>query len=575
MTVSISHELLKKLSGAAAFARGMDYFKNGHVVELNHGAKRVTATVQGSDLYRVTLKFSGRGLEGGCDCPASEGVDFCKHCVAVGLQLMSENAAVNALEHGSDLDKIKAYLLKQPKDKLVEQLCELAEADKLLRQRYLLRSIASEQGIDFKALRKQITAAIPAGRQLFRYPQVRAYFARVDELADYLADLESSADADKLQELIEYAIVRIDKALETIDDSGGFRLDSLAQLGEIHCRLMARNSAKPAARARRLLELLVLDGDGLFPDIPAAYGDALGRDGSHEFWRELQKRWDNTPPPADRSARFSGGLCRLSNLLLTRAEVDGDVAAQLTIHIKLAVDGFDYFRLAEFCCEHAMYVEALTWLDRSLAGKMNRSAYQFNERALALRSEIYSAQGKHEQALANGWQFFEKMPLFENVERLLALAKKIDTGAVEAARAKALGWLRDEFDKHKKATRGGGRNWSLHANTLIEIYLQQGDLSAAWEIAAESGVPAELLQQLADTSWHSHPDRAVLAYRRLIEDEVVGGSNQGYRRAVDLLLHQRDYMKKNKVVGFDPLLDELRVKFKAKRNFIKLLVETF
>ena len=577
MGLELSQELLKKLAGAAAYARGVDYFKHGHVTDLNHDKQRITATVEGSDTYAVTLRLRARSLEGACDCPASEGVDFCKHCVAVGLAALADKEQNQALEKGSDVDRIKAYLLRQNKEVLVDELLRLVEFDRALRQRYALRMAANERGFDFKALRKQVTASIPTGRQLYRYPQVRGYFARVEELVDYLAEIEPDADADKLQELIEYAVFRIDKALETIDDSGGFRLDAVARLGEMHCRLMARNTLSPEVRAQRLLELLLVDGDGLFPAIPDAYSDALGSDGARAFWSELQKGWDKTPPPRDRTARFSEGIYGSADLLLKRAKATDDVAAQLAIRSKLAVDGFDYFELAEFCYKHALYGDALAWLDKSVKVKIDRFGYQLDERGLALRSQIYSAQGQHELALATAWKLFEKIPQFDNVERLLALAKNIDVKTGQQTRAKILQWLRDAFDRHRKLKQNNERlamhQTSLHSDTLIEMYLQEADLTPAWEIAAVTGVDGNLLQRLADASWSSYPDHAARAYRRLIESEVTWGTNEGYRRAAELLQVQRNYMRKHKAEGFEELVGELRVKFKPKRNFIKLLSE--
>jgi uncharacterized Zn finger protein len=167
MKFGFSQETLKKLAGEAAYARGADYFRYGHVTEIHYGKQRVTATVEGTDTWAVTLNFRARGLDGACDCPASEGVDFCKHCVAVGLTVLAEQEQVSRLENGSESDRIKAWLLGQSKEVLADQLMELTAADRGLRQRYLLRMAVSEQGIDYKALRKQITAAIhPAGNSI-------------------------------------------------------------------------------------------------------------------------------------------------------------------------------------------------------------------------------------------------------------------------------------------------------------------------------------------------------------------------------------------------------------------------
>ena len=90
--LEISNELLIRLAGKPAFNRGMDYFKGGHVLGFRHKGNRVTADVEGTEIYRVTLKWTARQLDGACDCPASEGFDFCKHCVAVALTLRETQA---------------------------------------------------------------------------------------------------------------------------------------------------------------------------------------------------------------------------------------------------------------------------------------------------------------------------------------------------------------------------------------------------------------------------------------------------------------------------------------------------
>ena len=86
----ISPALLKKLAGPRAYERGVDYYNNGHVEELTIDGDKVWAEVSGTEDYRVDLVYNQRGLTGGCDCPASEGIDFCKHCVAASLALKAE-----------------------------------------------------------------------------------------------------------------------------------------------------------------------------------------------------------------------------------------------------------------------------------------------------------------------------------------------------------------------------------------------------------------------------------------------------------------------------------------------------
>lgn len=571
MPSTISDELLRKLAGAAAYGRGAQYFAENRVAELTQRGQRITALVEGSELYRVELNLAARELEGACDCPASEGMDFCKHCVAVCLQWLSERGQIDALEHGGEADKIKAYLLRQPKDALVDQLLELIEADRTLRQRYRLRLSVSEKGLDYKALRKQITASIPSGRHLFRYAQVRAYFERVDELVTYLLEIEPAADPDKLLELVGYGFTRIAKALDTVDDSGGFRLDSVGRLGELHGRLLARSALTPAKRAQMLLRLLV-DGDtDLLPEIPSAYTAALGADGEAIFWEALHQYWHKLPAPTQRSDRYTGNVFLIGRLLSEGAEAAEDFTAALAIRARLAVDVHDYFTLAQFCFERGLYSQALEWLEKCSGD--TEIAYHWRLRILELRSRVHAKLGAAEAALGDAWKLFELQQTYENY-RLLIDTTGNDAGAAVQWRERALTLLQQDFDARRQVANRKGYSL-LAAETLIEIFLHEGALDRAWSLAREGGVSPKLLIDLAEASWASHPADALRAYRRAVDFAMERANNQAYRDSIALLVRLGERMAAHAVPGFDAYLAELRVRFRPKRNFCKWLADAF
>ncbi|MCG6938974.1 MAG: SWIM zinc finger family protein, partial [Gammaproteobacteria bacterium] len=111
----VSNEHLIRLAGKPAFNRGVDYFKSGNVLKLKQKGNVVTAEVAGTEVYRVKLKWTSSQLDGACNCPASDGFDFCKHCVAVALVLQQTQAEQDQLIKGGAEDRIRAYLLKQDK----------------------------------------------------------------------------------------------------------------------------------------------------------------------------------------------------------------------------------------------------------------------------------------------------------------------------------------------------------------------------------------------------------------------------------------------------------------------------
>ncbi len=162
MPVEITTALIKRIAGKTTYDRGKDYYQDQLVDDFQNINGKITADVQGTELYQVHLNLTGNHLDGYCDCPASEGIDFCKHCVAVGLYQLKEHQQIEQLQTGnSDQNKIKAYLLQQPKEKLTDQLLEFITSDRSLLNSYLLKIATTGGNIDYKALKKRITSVTP------------------------------------------------------------------------------------------------------------------------------------------------------------------------------------------------------------------------------------------------------------------------------------------------------------------------------------------------------------------------------------------------------------------------------
>ena len=55
--------------------RGEDYYRNGHVLRLQHHGSRVTAEIRGTDVYTVSVTLDAseeRIKDYSCDCPYGE-----------------------------------------------------------------------------------------------------------------------------------------------------------------------------------------------------------------------------------------------------------------------------------------------------------------------------------------------------------------------------------------------------------------------------------------------------------------------------------------------------------------------
>jgi uncharacterized Zn finger protein len=78
-------ETIAKLARGAILTRGRAYADQGRVTRLARRKARLSATVQGTAMYAVSIWVKGRGLGYACSCPAGAQGDFCKHCVAVAV----------------------------------------------------------------------------------------------------------------------------------------------------------------------------------------------------------------------------------------------------------------------------------------------------------------------------------------------------------------------------------------------------------------------------------------------------------------------------------------------------------
>nr|WP_272494357.1 SWIM zinc finger family protein [Natronomonas aquatica] len=80
--MNVDRETIRNRSSDAVFERGENYRDERRIQRLDRFDDLVTAAVSGSNLYDVTVDFSGRGIDTRCTCPYDGGGD-CKHVVAV------------------------------------------------------------------------------------------------------------------------------------------------------------------------------------------------------------------------------------------------------------------------------------------------------------------------------------------------------------------------------------------------------------------------------------------------------------------------------------------------------------
>lgn len=176
------------MAGARSFERGEDYFVNGQVEAMTENKGTITAKVRGTYPYRVKLWIENEDLDYSCTCPMGADGEFCKHCVAVGLMWI-KNREQKTSEKGQSvpavtMDDVRAHLLGQDKNTLLEMLVEHAMEDDRLRQRLLMKTAKKDsRQLDVSSYRRALDEAVELDG-FVDYRSAYQYASGVEEVID-------------------------------------------------------------------------------------------------------------------------------------------------------------------------------------------------------------------------------------------------------------------------------------------------------------------------------------------------------------------------------------------------------
>lgn len=548
-------ETLRTLAGDRAFARGCDYHKAGQVSILSLEADRVLARVAGSETYRSMLTGKGKRIGGECTCPAFEDYGFCKHLVAAGL---TANDAISAgsAPSASPMDRIRRHLRGLDPDTLVTMLTDLAERDDALFRRLDLASTAADA--DDEALlaryRQAINDATRTGGHV-DYTEIDDWAAGVEAVLDAIAGLIPAGKAALALRLAEHACSRIGDALaETDEDGQGSGL--LEQVAALHLDACRAAPPDPIDLARDLFEREMEDEWGRFARAAETYADILGDAGLAEYRRLATEAWNRLPALSPgRKAAYDAdtGRSRLMAILDFFAARDGDVDARIAIRARTLQNPRDYLQLAEFCFSAGRPEAALQWAEDGLwLFEDDRP----DERLVKLAAKLLLEAGRTEKVASLLWKYFTRLPsldLYRYVRGVLG----------SEFRNRAIDWLRGKL---AKAAPGNG--WDSPADLLVRVLLDEGLVADAWDVARRHRLSDGLRLSLAAVGEASHPGEALAIYAAHIDKLVEQGGNGNYAEACRLLARMAALQPPAAQAA---LVERLRSRFKAKRNFIKML----
>ncbi|KEQ18008.1 SWIM zinc finger family protein [Endozoicomonas numazuensis] len=559
----ITDQQLVKLAGEKAFTRGKGYYQEGRVGDLSVHGQRVSAEVMGNEVYQVNLVYTQSALDGSCECPASDGIDFCKHCVSVAMVLRDKVSVPHVKKGAQAADVLEAYLLQMPKEELVGHLVDMIDSSRSVREEWLLKAETSLGIMDRKTIRKRITAAIPYNRHYFRYAQVRQYFANIEHVFSVLEPPLKKLAATDQMELLDYATSRIVRALETVDDSGGFRFDPVAQIQRLYVDAFSALNWSEDQKAEHLIQLLLQDEDEWHGRIPDDFSEVMSAECLDAFLAIAQARWDKLPRLKSDNWRDRFAYDRLLRVLQVVPTLENDYKTLIHLYKKIARTEEEYLVIARSYMELGEYDDAQNYLDRARQNSRFSESAEIHE----LQQQLLLKTGRSSEALQDVWEQFTESPTLSTFEHLTELSGQL--ADQDDWRQKAIDWL-----KERVANTRGYHHYRV-LNTLMMTYLSESDLESAWQLVSDASPDVALLYELRK-HFRQDGERSRFIYEKLVQHCVEKKTNKSYQEAVELLVEcQQILVELNQQQVFIQWLNKLKEAYKIKRNFIGFLNEQF
>jgi len=563
----ITRQSLKDFAGDIAFKRGEDYYLSGRVQRLHDNGNKISGVIQGSEAYRVDFEHNNGRLLPECSCPRAADGYFCKHSVALGLAWLDSQTETGKPPKSDPWTCIRAYLTNQSPETLINLLLDTCERDDALYNSLLLKAELACSGSEIDKTLRQAIQRVTHISGFADWEEVQSIAAGLSEILNSLMALLTPAHAPMLIDLCEYAMEHIDTALESIDDSNGEVDGILQSLGDLHLQACEMAKSDPRDLAERLFRLETGTSMGICSFDPSTYAIALGDDGLQRYRQLVQAEFDQLQPKQSRD-RFDARRSRIIRLTELQAKADGDIEQLVKAKALDLTYAYHYLVIAEIWANAGQHDKALEWAERGLKA----FPVQTDARLRDFLAAAYLQRQRHDEALQMVWLQFEERPSLQAYQKLHEIAKQLRNWPQQRQRAQEK--LADTAARRQHENqRWNNRHTKPNTSLELEIALWETDLDTAWTAANRGECQPELLIRLAEQlAQAQRVDDAVQIYQRLIPWYVEQTNNQAYQQAAVLLSKMQSTLKSDpKTDGFSGYVAELRARFKAKRNFIKLL----
>lgn len=527
---------IRRLAGGRSYERGVEYLELiREVKELPDG---IVATVQGSEAYRVRLRDDD-GLSGECSCPYGSDGNFCKHCVAVSLHLLTavpEQQGAGRSRRGAKPADVKKYLASLDATELVELIWDHAQHDAALYQKLQLATATTATVPDFPLLRTQVERL---HTEWLAYENTYSYTTTAETVLTALAQL-TPTHAKAVQPLLRRALKHIGGAASVSDSEDGTVIDVATQAWDHYLTACRAAPPDPVELAGWFLWFR-LDGPD-WPEVSISdVADLLGEAGVAGYHDALEEVGATVDHWQYRTLR--------EELIAATDDVDALIAC---LAENLA-GPHQYVRIAELLRGENRDKEAIKWLERGHAD-CRHEPYN-TVRLVDLLCELYTEQGRTPDVLRVRQEQFDGYVSERTYAQLREAAESLDRW--DAVRAAA----------HQRMRAAARAAQHYAAETLARVLLAEGETDEAWRVVHEHRCDENTVLAVTAERARSHPADAIAVYRPLVDRHVGRTNNHGYQQAAEylamlqpLFAHTGD--------DFADYLAGLRDRHRRKRNFL-------
>lgn len=204
--------------------RGVDYFRNGNILEIRHYKNHIDAEVEGNEVYNVSVTLNASAdsiVDYSCDCPYGEDGAPCKHLAALLCALDEEGIPQTETQNKETTAEALVALLSE--QQMQELLIRLAKKDSYIREIIQLTAtslIPQNQKKQWEMDLEELTDSFTDRYNYIDYQDADDYCTSLIEyMDDRLPDL---LDTGNIMDAFDLVWLVFHTGMEQdMDDSGG------------------------------------------------------------------------------------------------------------------------------------------------------------------------------------------------------------------------------------------------------------------------------------------------------------------------------------------------------------------